>query len=234
MNDKSHQRAITEGERAFLEKLLRDAPSRWKLGVGNAVVLWAVSMLIFLIAWSGISWIARIAFAVSIGWRTSVGLWMLLAGGVACLVFAVHSTMRWLRTSPDYRLLARLDLSDGIVFEERLIFTEARRFQEPEHGGLIYFLRTTDDRVFVLYDHESQDLGVEGKDPLSSSLQPKSELLLIRAPNTRLVITKTFAGDDLPTTHVCEMVVPPTEWPETEEFCSIPWSELEHRYARAA
>ena len=37
MNETSHQRAMSEDERAFLQKLLRDAPLRWKSGLGNAI-----------------------------------------------------------------------------------------------------------------------------------------------------------------------------------------------------
>ena len=233
MNETSNQRAMSEDERAFLQKLLRDAPLRWKSGLGNAIVLWATSLLIVVLGWSAVAWLGRVAFELDLGWRTSAGQWVLVAGAAACAGYAIYSTIRWLRSSRDYRLLARLDLADGTVFEERLTFVDVRPFQEPEHGGLIYFLRATDDRVFVVYDHESQDLGVEGKDPLSSPLRPRSELLIVRAPNTRLVITKTFAGHELAMAPIRELAAPPREWPETDEFCSVPWSDLEGRYARA-
>jgi hypothetical protein len=233
MNTTPNQRAMTEDERAFLENLLREAPPRWKIGAGNAVVLWATSMLVFVLGWAVTGWIARAAFGVEIGWRTIVGLWVLPVAGLGCAVFAIYSTIRWLRSSRDFRPLARLDLEGGMVSEERLAFVEARKFQEPEHGGLIYFLRTTEDRVFVLYDHESQDLGVDGRDPLRSSFHPKSELLMIRAPHTRLVISKTFAGEEFQVTSIRELVAPPKEWPETDEFCSVPWADLESRYAKA-
>ena len=234
MSETSHQRAMSDDERAFLQDLLRDAPPRWEGGLGNAVVLWATSLLVVVLGWSAVAWVGRAVFGLELGWRTGFGQWVLAAGVLVCAGYAIHSTIRWLQSSGDYRPLARLDLTGGTVLEERLTFVDARPFQEPEHGGLIYFLRTTDDRVFVLYDHESQDLGVEGKDPLSSSLRPKSELLIVRAPNTRLVITKTFAGHELALAPIRELLAPPAEWPETDEFCSVPWGGLEGRYARAA
>ena len=40
------------------------------------------------------------------------------------------------------------------VHEERYVFSEAKRFQEPEHGGLIYFLRSNENEV----DRQSSDL----------------------------------------------------------------------------
>jgi hypothetical protein len=94
----------------------------------------------------------------------------------------------------------------------------------------MYFLRTTDARVFVLYDYESQDRAAQERDPLGSSLRPKSELLLVRAPTAQFIISQTFAGDDLPTAALRELRVPPRQWPEPAEFCCVPWSELESHY----
>jgi hypothetical protein len=234
MNETLYQRAMSEDEQALLQKLLTDAPPRWKSGLGNAIVLWATSSLIVVLGWSAVAWLGRVVFELELGWKTSVGQWVMVAGASACAGYAIYSTIRWLRSSRDYRPLARLDLAGGTVFEERLTLVDARPFQEPEHGGLIYFLRTKDDRVFVLFDHESQDLGVAGKDPLSSSFRPKSELLIVRAPHTRLVISKTFAGHELAAPPIRKLGASPREWPETDEFCSVPWSDLEGRYASAA
>ena len=224
------QRPMTADERAQVEMLLRDAPALWKVGLGNAVVLWAVSMLAVVLAWGAIGWIARPALGIQIGWKSSVSWWLLPVAGIGCAVFAIYSTVQWLRSSQGSRLRIREDLEAGKVAEERLTFVEAKVFQEAEHDGLIYFLRTTDDRVFVLFDSESQDLAIQEKDPFSSSLRPKSELLLVRAPSARFIISRTFAGDDLPTAPVSEMVAPPKEWPESEEFCSVAWNELDSRY----
>src|SRR5690606_34786601 len=94
-----------------------------------------------------------------------------------------------------------------------------------------YFLRTSDDRVYVLYDHESQDLGVDGQDPLSSAFRPQSQLLATRAPNSRLVITQAFAGHELARPAIRELAAPAREWPEPDEFCSVSWNDLERRYA---
>src|ERR1700749_3159627 len=110
MNDTS-DRAMTEDERAFLQRLLRDAPPRWKSGLGNAVVLWATSLLLFVLGWSAVGWIGRIAFDLELDWETSIGRWMLVAGVLSCACYAIYSTIRWLRSARDYRRLARLDLA---------------------------------------------------------------------------------------------------------------------------
>jgi hypothetical protein len=121
------------------------------------------------------------------------------------------------------------DISGAQVAEEHYVLTAAKRFQEPEHGGLIYFLRTAEDKVLTLYDHESQDLGVQGGEPLKSSFRPKTELVMVRAPQTALVIDKAFSGEVLEAGDPIVLVVPPNEWPETESYCDIPWTELEAR-----
>jgi hypothetical protein len=192
-------------------------------------------MLLFVLGWGLIGWLGRKLLAIDIGWKANFAPWMLLLGGVVAGLFSILSTARWLRSSKtkSNRVLVRTDLSNGVVLEERLKFAEAKKFQEPEHGGLIYFLHTADDRVLVLYDHESQDLGVDDQDPLSSSFQPKTDLLLVRAPHSHLVITRTFTGEPLVAGRISEMIAAPKLWPETDEFFDVPWADLESRFARA-
>lgn len=228
----SNQRAMSEQERAHLRESLRKAPSLWKLGFGNAVPVWAVSMFGYVVLWSLIAWVAKTAFARNVGWRSDYALWILAAGAVACATLAIVSTLRWLKSSGEYRSLAQADLDNGVVTDELLEFVAAKRFQEPEHGGLMYLALTTDNRVFTLYDHESQTLGMGGRDPLTSSFRPKSQLRIVRAPLTRFAIAKAVAGGPLAADVVGELTVPPEQWPEPDEFCDIPWHELEQRFSR--
>ena len=194
------QRAMTEQERSVLEKLLRDAPARWKIGLGHAVVLWAVSMMIFVLSWGAIGWLARVVAGIEIGWKSSVSLWLPPVAAVVCALYAIYSAVRWLRPSRENSRLIRRDLAEGKVFEETLRFAEAKVFQEPEHDGLIYFLRTTDDRVFA------------------------------RTLNARFIVSQTFAGDELPGSPARELRASVKKWPQPEEFCSVPWNELETVY----
>jgi hypothetical protein len=144
---------------------------------------------------------------------------------------AIRSTVRWVKTLPDNRSELAADLAKGAVSDETYRVVGAKRFQEPEHGGLIYFLRTEDDRVLALYDHESQDLSVRGEDPQQSSFRPRAELTLTRAPATRFVLDKRFNGQPIETPPPIELSAPPHEWPENEAFCDVPWDDLERRLA---
>jgi hypothetical protein len=126
------------------------------------------------------------------------------------------------------------DLNGGVVVDELYKFVAVKRFQEPEHGGLIYFLRTEDEKVLVLYDAESQSLGAGGEDRLASSLRPRTELVMARAPATRYVLDKRFTGTLMDLAAPIELAVSPKEWPEQDELCEIPWDQLEKRLALQA
>jgi hypothetical protein len=188
-----------------------------------------VTLLIFTLGWKLVAWLGAKVVHVNFGWRSPLALPILAAGVFICGAFAVISTVRWMRTWQDMRPLVSGDLSRGVVVEDLIEPIAAKRFQEEEHGGLIYFLHTKDNRVFVLFDHESQDLGVYGKDPLASSLRPQTEYRIVRAPTSRFILSRVFSGRSLPLGKPLPLVVPPKQWPECDEFCDIPWGDLELR-----
>ena len=226
------QRPATEAERAALEKMLANAATtrrRWKQGIENALVLWAASLLGLVVIWLAFAWLGRKLFDVEFGLHSSAMIWVLGVATPLCAVYAAVSSVRWIRDWTDYRPLLRADIEGAQVSEEHYVFTEAARFQEPEHGGLIYFLRTVEDKVLALFDYESQESGTQDGDPLKSSFRPKSKLVMIRAPKATFVISKVFSGEALEVGDPIDLAVAPKEWPESESYCSIPWAELEAR-----
>ena len=54
---------FVEEEREFLERLLHNAPAAGKVATENMVILWAASMLAFVVCWAVVGWIGRMAFA---------------------------------------------------------------------------------------------------------------------------------------------------------------------------
>lgn len=175
-------------------------------------------MLVLVAICLGPAWLARKFFTTEFGLRSDAAVWIFGIAVPVCLIYAVISSARWIRGWHDYRPLLRADISNHKVEEEHYVFTEAKRFQEPEHGGLIYFLRTSEDKVFTLFDHESQDLGVQNGDPLKSSFVPRQNLVITRAPETRFVISKVFAGPPLEIGEPAELTSAPKHWPETETY----------------
>ena len=229
------KRPMSESEREFLNQVLKSSKggvARWVRGGENALVTWAGLTLLFVLASLLISWAIRAILHIQIGLDSIAGLWVITLGTLACATYAVVSSVRWVKAWQDMRPEIRADLEGGQVLEESYQFTAAKRFQEPEHGGLFYFLRTTDDKVMVIYDQESQDLGVQGEDPLKSSFQPCTELRIIRAPRTQYVIGKQFSGAALDAGAPRELTLAPESWPESETFCKIRWDDLEGRLSR--
>lgn len=232
MSKSANLRLMSDSERKFLEQLLESAPTtakRCKQGIENALVLWAVLMLLFAGAWLFIAWLARIAMKWEIGLNSSAAIWIIAFGGLACVVAAIVSSIRWVKGWIDMRPLLLADLQNSQVIEEHYRFSAAKLFQEPEHGGLMYFLQTTDGKVLVLYDYESQDLGAGGEDPFGSSFKPASDLSIVRTPNAGVVIDRQFSGAALNAGEPFELSVDPELWPEPDTYCYIPWDELEER-----
>jgi hypothetical protein len=225
-------RNATPAEVDSLRKFLAEAPSalkRLKHGAGNAFVLWAVSLLVVVVAWLAVGWLVGKALNLNLGLHSSATAWVVAVATPLCAVFAVLSSIRWVRAWPDFGPQLQSDLTRAEVIEERYVFTETKRFQEPEHGGLIYFLRSTENEVFTVYDHESQTLGLDDKDPLLSSYRPQASLLIVRAPSSGFVLSSQSSGAELRVGPPLELSVKPAEWPEAESLCSIPWEQLEQR-----
>jgi hypothetical protein len=229
-----HRRSATPEELAAIGKLLSSAPTtaaRLREGFENAFVLWATSLLALIAVWLLLGWLAGKVWDVHLGLRSTATLWVMAVATPACAALAVTSSVKWVRTLPDYRSLLKQDLADSLVNEERYVFTEARRFQEQEHGGLMYFLRTNKDGVFTVYDYESQALGIDDQDPLQSAYRPQTQLVVVRAPNSGFVLSSQGSGALLAVGAPVDLVVGPEKWPKPESLCDIPWSQLDLRLA---
>lgn len=229
---------MSAAERTYLEDSLRRSATawrRWKEGVENAMVLWSVSMLGVFLVWACLAWLARALFHWDIGWSNNPrALWVLAAAALVCAVLAVVSSVRWIRGWKDIRPALRADLDGGLVVDERYRIVAAKRFQEQHHGGVFYFLRTSHEKVLVLFDHESQDLAMNNKDPTTSTFRIHTELLMVRAPNTTFVVRKEFSGTPLDPGELHDMDDAAEKWPEDESICDIPWADLEKHFSMPA
>jgi hypothetical protein len=134
------------------------------------------------------------------------------------------------RPESDVRNRLQKDIENGIVEVLDIEVRDAKVLQEPEHGGLFYFLKTQDDQVFVMFDYESQDLGTKGQDPFASSFSLKRSLRVVRTPIARSPVSEEFSGDSLDVHDATDMTAHPDKWPEPEQFDEIAWSEIETVY----
>lgn len=226
------KRQMTLTEREYLESTIKSSPTnikRWMEGAQNALVMWAVLMFVLLIGWLIITWLVGFVSSWEIGLSNPYAIWFVIIGVPVCALYAIYSSVKWVREWEDFRPLLKTDLAKGEVYDENYHIVEAKRFQEPEHGGLIYFLHTVDNRVLVLYDHESQELSLNEQDPFSSSFQPCSVLNIVRAPKTNFFIKQKFSGSVINVGDTFELLVPPEQWPEQDSWCDIPWDDLEQK-----
>ena len=230
------ERPATERERRALDEILAAVPDglgRWKMACQNAFLMWCALSVLFVLVWSAGAWAWRRLFGADYGLH---GESAPAVFGIVLPLLAVYpivSTIRWASSWKDPSPVLRQDVESGVVLEERHVFVEAKRFQEQEHGGLIYFLLSPDGRTFVHFDLESQELGITNRDPLRSPFTPRTELRLVRGPRSGRMISAIFDGTALDAGPPIELAAPPEEWPESEQYCDIAWSDLETRLGRA-
>ena len=224
------QRPISDEERELLAQYLGgdEADVRRAMLLGY-LLTWVASAGVLIVLWQVVAWLVRVTFGAEFGWDYAgadfiVGA-VVLTTGVTTGIHAV----RGLRARAQRAPAAEHDRQTDHVIEESLEITAVKRFQEQEHGGLIYFLKTHDDRIYVIYDTESQDLGVDGRNPLDSSFRPMSQLTIARTPAAEIVVSTTFGGIELPLPEVGDLLIDPLEWPDPDTFCEIPWDGLEAR-----
>jgi hypothetical protein len=201
-----------------------------------ATVARRVMFVAGLLAW-GVAWWAAGVVVMLAGWHLDIGShgaaapYIALAGIVVAGAWAHKASRRY--TARGLQARFRDELAGGRVREATYTFTAARRFQEPEHGGIVYFLREADGRVYCLYDEESQDLACGGGDPLASPLRPRTRMTVVRTPSSGHVLARDFSGDPLEAGELDDLVAKPEHWPESDEWCDCAWERLDARFGPA-
>ena len=226
------ERKLSAAEKAYLEDLLSKLPTgrrRTKEAVENFFVMLALLTLVGVLIWAAIGWLTRKTADLDIGWSSEHAIPITISVVAVAAIYSAYSTTRWMKSWPDSRQPLRDDLEAGLVSEEQLTVLEAKVLQEPEHGGLIYFLRSDDDRVLVLYDRESLDLAMTDEDPMGSSFEPQSIVTIVRAPQSGFTIESSFSGENINVHGPSEMTASPDKWPEDEEYSLIPWGQIEQQ-----
>lgn len=234
LSENRGRRRATDEELRELERLLAKLPGdgkRFRKSLENAVVTWAACSLQAAVIWGGIAWVSRRIFDVEFGWSSPVGIYLFGAIIVTSAIVATISTSRRMRDWTDYRPLMRADLDAAEVFEERIEFVAAKWYQEQEHGGIIWCLRTPDDRTYIWYDYDSVHLSEEaaeaGKEAVEYSFRALSQLRIVRAVASETIISEAFSGTELPVESTNDLLIDPRRWPEDREYFSVPWAELD-------
>lgn len=227
------RRPATPTELAQLDAQLRSGSGRL-VPLGHGLLLWALVAAVLWLFWNILAGVGSKFGGWSLGWDSAVGRWLLLGAWLAWTAWCVLGLLRHRRRLTGVRQHLQQDLAGAEVDEQRLAFVAAKRFEEPEHGGLFYALRTADHRVYVHYDLAGQTLVIAGKRAEASQFQPRSTLIIARAPASGFVVGEDWSGELLQPPGTLALGVDPDRWPEHGTFCRIPWDQLERKLTRAA
>ncbi len=228
-------RQMTPPEMAQLEGLIAAARhgnagrNLWLLLAAATLAPAIFTMLAYLVL-AILAMLAGIPLANG-AWRSNpVTFYIAVAMPILILGYTVTSQIRWTlrsRRTRQHRLSdLEADLARGLVRDETFTVTAVKRLRDPEHGMLILFLRLSNDKTFVLYDHASADTGAEGAAQLR--LTPATTFHLLTFPVSK-ARSWSFSGDPLPLPTPMDMTA--DDWPDDESWCKVSWDRIEQHYA---
>lgn len=152
-----------------------------------------------------------------------------LAAGIVICAFAIF------RRGPagGDAALRKQDIAAGEVDELILDVAEAKAFREPEHGGLMYFLKLGDGRVF--YDVSGSDLPEAGwesqVDMIHEADVPRERLHLLYGTASGKMLGTRYSGAPVHPVSVNMIKNSPEYWPTPFTFRKTAWSEIETHFA---
>ncbi len=232
---KTIQRPIANSELAELERLhssTQTRKNRFLIMLAGFFAQWLGSMAVILILWFILSWLASFFTTFDFSLKSSIGAVVLKIFILITAIWSAFQNWQWFNRAPNMRELISKDISDGMVVEEQHYFSAAKCFREPEHGGLMYFLLDEKKRTYVVFDHESQNLIVNMEQSNDSQFSPMTNLTVVRAPQSKLIIHQEFSGERLHTDIPREITLSPEYWPEFDAFCNIKWNDLERKLCK--
>ena len=185
---------------------------------------------ILVVVWLLLNWLIGLISSLDFGWNSDSRnyiLWPIV--GFSYLYFFVV-VAKSCRPSTKTREALKKDLAERIVKVSEYPITGVKIFEEPEHGGYIYFVRTFDNKVMALFDSESQDLSIDDKDPSDSSYKIREKLKITRAPNANIIVDEQFYGDIVTTPEIKVFTANTEAWPEHAEFVKCKWEHIDAKY----
>jgi len=156
----------------------------------------------------------------------------LLFVGIAASVFVAYVV--WFefrrRSNAVLRRQQILERSDLIVELYKII--DCKLVREPEHGQCMYFVKSCEGKIIFVFEgqDELQEDWQERPLSMSESERPRSELKIIRLPETREGIFVKFNGPEIPVRDCFEMTLAPNFWPASGKILKSPWDDLQRRY----
>jgi len=230
----SHFRTMTEAERSQLQQALVQVPhprKRYLKAALNIAVFWIFLLAGLCLAWFILSLILADLANIDVGpsglyASTTFTLLIILAA-----FFAINSTRRWLKSSPNEYALIKADLKSANTTVDTYHVKAMKCFKEPQFGGLIYFLLlqpsdSLTQKIRVIYDYASQ----QQTDP-SKLLTIKDTLTLSFATHSGYVYENEFKGEDVSKREEYELTLAPEFWPNADSWLIHDWQSITTIYA---
>ncbi|MEP6064735.1 MAG: hypothetical protein ABJ246_02775 [Paracoccaceae bacterium] len=123
-----------------------------------------------------------------------------------------------------------LDRNDLIV--EVYKVADCKLVREPEHGQCMYFVKSCEGKVIFVFEGQDELQEDWQEHPLAvlESERPRSELKIIRLPETNESVVVEFNGPEIPFHDCFEMTLAPNFWPASGKTLKSPWDDLQRRY----
>ncbi len=177
-----------------------------------------------------IGWVLELITTVDLGWSSPYGsyiFWLIVAFSFLWPLFEV---LRSSGPSSETRQAICKDLEKNILKVSEYPIYEIKVFEEPEHGGFVYFCRTYRNRVIAIYDSESQELSINGEDPENSSYKVREILKIIKTPNSNILIEESFLGELVHNPELELLTANTKIWPEHTDFVKCAWENISAKY----
>lgn len=150
-------------------------------------------------------------------------------GALSFAAFGVWSELRSQRNAAQRRQQI-LDRSDLIVELYKVV--DCKLVREPEHGQCMYFVKSCEGKVIFVFEGQDELQEDWQERPLAvlESDRPRSELKIVRLPETKESVVVRFEGPEIPVRDCFEMTLAPNFWPTSGKTLKSTWDDLQRRY----
>lgn len=227
----SHKRAMSTDEQQQLEYLLTESlsPRKRRLkAILNTFVVWG-ALLFALLMLSGL--FSYLALQSPIFSNILLFPHLQLIAVLTTALIAIASTYLWLKKLENLYPLILQDLQSLNIIDESYIIQDVCRFQEPQHGGYIYFLKVSEQAVFVIYDYQSQSVDQNINKLTESPFLVLNKLMISSAALSGYCLKYTLSGHIVAISATYPLTLPPENWPLSETWSSTSWSKLAKVYS---
>ncbi len=205
------------------------------IDVLRAVILlltWSVTnwMFVFL-AWLSINWVAGLVGTYNFGWHSTYGSYIFWGLAIVSFLYSCIEVSRCKTPKSEFYKDLKKDIAKKVVEVTEYCIKNVKIFEDPKHGGYIYFLLTYNNEIVVFFDSESQDLAIGGYNPKDSAFKPRKTLKIHRTLFAKYIVSEEFIGDPLEFSESKLFISNTKKWPEHGQILHCNWNRIDFKYS---